>query len=111
MRIFFDRNVEPRYIQALEQKDWSYTAFADDHFSQSAGDSNLAQYAEKRNLVVFTRDSDFFELVRHHYDCGLLYFHKRHTTSPSDIVSAVDKIRNQYSDFSQIEEGLPGRWV
>ena len=36
MRILFDRNVEPRFINAIEQEPWTTTEHVDNHFSQTA---------------------------------------------------------------------------
>ncbi|MEF8887215.1 MAG: DUF5615 family PIN-like protein [Haloarculaceae archaeon] len=111
MNILFDRNTEPRYINAIATEPWANTEFADDHLSQTASDPKLAQYAETNDMVLFTRDADFFKLVRDQYDCGLLYFRKGKRTTPGDIVLAVERIRDAYANHDNIEEGLPGNWV
>jgi hypothetical protein len=111
MRILFDRNVEPRYIDAIAATEWAVTERVDDHFAQTAPDRRVARYAEEHDMVVLTRDDDFFRLVRGRYDCGLLFFHQKHATNPSHLVAAIDNIRTSYTGYSEIEEGLPGNWV
>ena len=90
MRILFDRNVEPRYIDAIAATEWAVTERVDDHFAQTAPDRRVA---------------------RGRYDCGLLFFHQKHATNPSHLVAAIDNIRTSYTGYSEIEEGLPGNWV
>jgi hypothetical protein len=62
-------------------------------------------------MIIFTRDDDFFKLVRARYNCGLLFFRKGKGTTPGGIVEAVDTIRTAYTDHDTIEEGLPGTWI
>ncbi len=111
MRVLFDRNVEPRYIDAIGAENWSVTERAADCLPETAPDRRVARYAEDHDMVVFTRDDDFFRLLRDRYRCGLLFFHQKHATSPAQIVTAVDNIRRSYTDYTEIEEGLPGNWV
>ena len=90
---------------------WATTEFADDQFAQTAPDSRLARYATDNGMIIFTRDDDFFKLVRARYNCGLLFFRKGKGTTPGGIVEAVDTIRTAYTDHDTIEEGLPGTWI
>lgn len=111
MRLFFDRSTEPRYVNALAQEPWTTTVWCDSRFPQTAPDRDLAEFAQDNGYVVFARDDDFFKLVRHQYNCGLLYFRKGKSTAPGDIVTAVERVSNAYPDHTKIEEGLPGNWI
>lgn len=110
MRILFDRNVEPRYIEAIGEISGLTAERADDHFPQTAPDHQIASLAEREGWVVFSRDDDFFEEVRAR-EIGLLFFSKRHNTPAGEIAHAVKQIIAVYNAPTQIEEGLPGQWV
>ena len=109
MRILFDQNVEPKYIEALEREHWTTTDHCGNHFPDDAPDADIADFAEANDWVVFTRDDDFFRIASQR-DCGLLFFHKQHNPQPATIAAKVEKISNAYSNHDNIREGLPGTW-
>jgi hypothetical protein len=110
MRILFDRNVEPRFVHAIESTPWATVTRSEDHFPPDAPDEDITDWAEANDWVIFTRDNDFFRLARDS-DCGLLFLHKRRDPNPGTIADAVARIDAAYTDHEDIEEGLPGNWA
>ena len=106
MRILFDRNVEPRFIQAIEQEPWTTVEHVDNHFSQTAADSDLADFAEDGDWVIFTRDEPFFGRSKPR-DCGFILLHQKHDPAPGVIVDTLRRIRESYSDYSNVRESVP----
>ncbi len=101
MQILFDRNVEPRYITAIDSISGITVERADDRLPQTAPDNQIADLAAHESWVVFTRDDDFFKEVRER-EIGLLFFSKRQTTSADEIAAAAERIADAYSTSTQI---------
>ena len=106
MRILFDRNVEPRFIHAIDQESWTTTDHVDNHFSQTAPDSDLADFAEDRGWVLFTRDAPFFGRSKAR-KCGFLLLHQSRDPSPGTVVASIRRIRDSYPDHTNIYESVP----
>jgi predicted nuclease of predicted toxin-antitoxin system len=109
MRLLFDRNVEPKYIEPLASESWTTTAHVDDHFSQTASDATIADFAEANEWVLFSRDRPFFTIAATR-NCGFLLLDKAREPSPSRVVRAVKAIRSAYDDHRTIRESIPGGW-
>lgn len=111
MRILFDRNVEPKYINAIAAIQDVTVEHVDDRLPQTANDREIVDLADREDWVVFTRDDDFFQHARGQ-GIGLIFFSKRHSTLPGKIATAIELIKDAYqSDYRQIEEGVPGQWT
>jgi hypothetical protein len=111
MNILFDRNVEPKYIDAIASIPDVSTEHVDNHLPQDADDSAITDLAKHEEWVVFTRDDHFFQHTRGR-GVGLLYFPKKHDTPPGEIKTSVTLIKDAYQPpYSQIEEGVPGQWL
>jgi predicted nuclease of predicted toxin-antitoxin system len=106
MRILFDRNVEPKFIQAIDQEPWTTTDPVDNHFPQTADDSDLADFAEANDWVLFTRDEPFFGRSKRR-NCGFILLHQKRNPRPGAVVDTLRQIRDTYSDYSNIYEGVP----
>lgn len=113
MDILFDRNVEPRYQQALDREPWTTVDHCGNHFPQDAQntpDEKIADFAETNGWVLFTRDRPFFGRAQTR-NCGLLLLDKSRNPSASDVVLAVERISNAYTDHDNIRESIPGNWI
>lgn len=110
MDVLFDRNVEPRYQQALGREAWTILDHCDNHFSQTAPDTKIADFAEANGWVLFTRDRPFFVRAQSR-NCGLLLLDKKRNPSPADVVLAVKRIGDAYANHDNIRESVPGNWV
>lgn len=110
MDILIDRNVEPRYVNAIADVDRVDFLLAEDRFEDTTPDRELVRYAAGHRMVVWTRDNDFFDLVLGR-KCGVIYHHPQDRTSPGTIAEAIARIIDVYPDATEIAEGLPGEWV
>ena len=109
MRLLFDRNVEPKYIEPLASESWTTTMHVDEHFSQTAADARIADFAEANAWVLFSRDRPFFTIAATR-DCGFLLLDKARDPSPTTVVRAVAAIKSAYDDHRTIEESIPVGW-
>ena len=108
MRILVDQNSAQKYIDAFERADDIVVATVDDKLEHDASDADIAAYAETHDWVVFTTDDDFFVAGGDH---GLLLYDQIEDPSPGDVVAAVRKINQVYTDSSEITESVPDGWV
>jgi uncharacterized protein with PIN domain len=106
MRILFDRNVEPRFIQAIDQEPWTTVDHVDNHFSSTTPDSDLADFAEANDWILFARDAPFFGRAKTR-NCGFLLLHQKRDPAPGTVVDSIRRIRDSYSDCSNIYESIP----
>jgi predicted nuclease of predicted toxin-antitoxin system len=110
MRLLFDRNVEPRYIDCLADEGWTTIAHVDDHFPQTAADASIAAFAEAHEWVLFSRDRPFFTIAATR-NCGFLLLDKSRDPSPETVVQAVAAIMTAYDDHRTIMESIPEGWI
>jgi predicted nuclease of predicted toxin-antitoxin system len=110
MRILYERHLPPKYVGALESRDWATLEATADCFPPGADDSTIAEYAEENDCVVLTRDRDFFELAED-YDIGILYLDMFRIPKPGALTEAIATIDDSYSDHSDIAESVPGDWI
>lgn len=110
MRILCETNIPPRYVEALEEEGWTTIATTTEYLHPEADDEIIAEFAATNDWVVFTRDTDFFEVTKQH-ELGVLFLHMTRTPSPSAVVSAVSAIANAYDDHAEIHESIPGGWA
>lgn len=110
MRVLCETNVPPKYVDALEDESWTTVATTTDYLHPESGDSEIAEFAVSDGWVVFTRDTDFFEVAERH-DVGVLFLHMKRTPSPPVVVSAVSNIADAYDTHAAIRESIPGEWA
>jgi hypothetical protein len=95
MKILFDRNVEPKYINAISSIPSVSVEHVDEYLPQDANDSEIINLAKREKWIVFTRDDDFFQPARGQ-GVGLLYFPKKHDTLPGEIKTSIELIKDAY---------------
>ncbi|MFC6976009.1 DUF5615 family PIN-like protein [Halomicroarcula sp. GCM10025709] len=108
MRILVDQNSAQKYVDAFEQADNITVATVDDGLEHDTPDADIDAYAETHDWVVFTNDDDFFVAGGDH---GLLLYDQIDDPAPGDVVAAVRRIEQAYTDSSEITESVPGGWV
>lgn len=108
IRILFERNIAKKYIKGLERQSWTTIEHCDNYFDPTAKDTEIADFAYKNNWVVFTTDTDFFEVKP---ECGVLFINQNSDPDTGDIIKAVKEIAKQYSNYNDIKESIPGRWI
>jgi len=108
MRILCDQNVPAKYVDAFQSTDSLIVTTVKDALQHDATDTEIAAYAEQNQWVVFTNDDDFFIAGGDH---GLLLYDQLEDPRPGDIVQAVQRIEQTYTDPNDIVESIPGKWV
>lgn len=110
MQLLVEHHVGSPYTNALESMSGITVQRCQDVFPPRTPDGEIAEFAENRDWVIFTRDDDFFKLAQS-YDCGLIFMHQKHDLSPGQVADAIERIGQLHSDPSGIETSLPGQWI
>jgi hypothetical protein len=108
MRILCDQNVHDKYVSAFRHDDGITVTTVETALSHDADDTEIVEYAETRDWVVFTSDEDFF-LMDGAY--GLLVYDQIDDPSPGDVLTAVRRIAAAYESASDVLETVPDGWV
>jgi predicted nuclease of predicted toxin-antitoxin system len=108
MRILCDQNVSQQYIDALRAHGFE-VELARNLLDARANDPDIAAYAEANGWVVFTCDTDFFDLTS---ECSVLYYNQYNAPTAGDVVATFQAIDRAYSDPTEITlEVIPGEWI
>lgn len=110
MKILCDENVPSKYVNAIAGLSCTTVLTVESELGMGASDSQVRNFAEKKDCVVLTNDKDFL-LTKYADDHGLLYIFQNRGPSPSDVATAVDKIESAYTDYESVDEIVPGGWA
>ncbi|TKX41349.1 DUF5615 family PIN-like protein [Halorubrum sp. CGM4_25_10-8A] len=108
MRLLCDQNVARRYVEACIQASDLRAVTVRDALDPRATDSDIAAHARENGYVVLTADDDFFELSDR---CGCLYFHQVDQPPVGDVLTAIRRIDDAYTDRTAIVEVVPDGWI
>lgn len=108
MRLLCDQNVAQRYVDACAAVPDIQVTTVRDALDPRANDVGIATYARENGYVVFTSDDDFFRLAD---ECGCIYYHQPDAPPVGDVVGAIRRINDAYTDKRAIVEVVPGDWV
>lgn len=108
LRLLVDHNVDEKYTETFLRTDWIEATTVSEELHSAATDREIATYAESDDWVVFAGDKGDFENIDP--DCGVVIYHQIENPSPGEVVAALQRIAESFSDHREIY-AVPSGWI
>lgn len=108
MRLVCDHHVPTRLVTAFRETPWVDVVTVAETLDPDADDADIVEFAVDTGRVILTNDDDFFTIDGQY---GLLVYEQVNRPAPTEVVAAIDSIRDAYEDHREITEWVPDGWV